>query len=246
MRDIGWIFSDNSIRGILAGRKTQTRRLIKRSNSLVDGYPVSKLLWSWLDFASPEVFVDAGPSPAGNPGPYLHVPNRETDSRRRVYPRWHVGQRIYLKEWWAARGKHTDRYPHLEIAANQAHFEIWYRAQCLEHGRERFNTDFLGKWRPALFMPRALSRITLTITEVRAQRLRDISVSDARAEGISEYGHEFRDEAWFPGDDLYRNSTSPENYFRLWDSLNGKHAPADSNPWVWAYTFEHSTVTRHA
>ncbi len=62
---------------------------------------------------------------------------------------------------------------------------------------------------------------------------------DAQAEGISEYGHEFRKMKDWPGDDLYRNRTTVENFAWLWDSINAKRDYAwQTNPWVWVVTFK--------
>jgi hypothetical protein len=75
-------------------------------------------------------------------------------------------------------------------------------------------------------MPRWASRITLEITDVRVQRLQEISEEDAEAEGVyswSEMG---------PLDICARPL-----FASLWDSLNGKRAPWASNPFIWALTF---------
>ncbi len=79
-------------------------------------------------------------------------------------------------------------------------------------------------WRPSIFMPRFASRITLIITDIRTERLQDITHKDALAEGVSY--------------DVSKEGGSPiERYKTLWDSINGKNHPWDSNPWVWVIKF---------
>lgn len=84
-------------------------------------------------------------------------------------------------------------------------------------------------WKPSIFMPRWASRITLRITDVRVERLQEISAADMRAEGI---------------DCLYENDGSISEHFTrqswvdLWDSINAKRGYGwDANPWVWVVSF---------
>jgi hypothetical protein len=75
-------------------------------------------------------------------------------------------------------------------------------------------------------MPRYASRITLEITDVRVERLQDISEEDARAEGIrgtesSEWGCE----------------GLLHDFETLWESINGEGS-WDANPWVWVVSFK--------
>lgn len=86
--------------------------------------------------------------------------------------------------------------------------------------------DWAGKFRQGMHMPRWASRLTLTVSEVRIERLQDISEGDAQAEGITF--------ARFAKD-----GTGPSfaaGYAKLWDDINGPGAWA-LNPWVAASTF---------
>ena len=103
-----------------------------------------------------------------------------------------VGQGLWVRETWAKAGEVGD---HTE-----------YRAD---------NPDPLsGRWRPSIHMPRWASRLSLTITDVRVQRLQDISEADAEAEG-------------FDCRDLFACT---------WVNLYGPKSWL-ANPWVWAITF---------
>ncbi len=114
--------------------------------------------------------------------------------------------------------------------------------------------EFLGKWRPSIFMPRVASRITLCITDVRVERLQDITEADAKAEGVAADDD-------FPCDDLpcpkcqgqgvhgalganygvteidcVECDTPVKRYRILWNSINGPGS-WDANPWVWGPCF---------
>ena len=103
-----------------------------------------------------------------------------------------------------------------------------------------------GDWtrpKPSIHMPRWASRLTLHVTDVRVQRLQDISEDDARAEGIE--AREIRavperwgvpPETWWFGTEAGRR-TAKAAFGDLWDSLNAERAPWARNPWVVAVTF---------
>jgi hypothetical protein len=86
------------------------------------------------------------------------------------------------------------------------------------------NDGWAHGWKPSIHMPRFASRILLEITDVRVERLQDISEADARAEGFSIGPPPCIDDpiGW---------------YRRLWDQINGSGA-WDANPWVWAISFK--------
>ena len=79
-----------------------------------------------------------------------------------------------------------------------------------------------NRWRPSIHMPRAASRILLKITEIRVERLKDITASDCVCEGI-----EFESDIF----------TTYNKFRRLWQSINGPESWA-KNPWVWVIEFK--------
>lgn len=82
----------------------------------------------------------------------------------------------------------------------------------------------------AIFMPRLDSRITLKITEIRAERVQWITEDDAKAEGAILEGWKI---------DGRMLATRIQYFKELWDSINAKRDyPWDSNPWVWVVAFE--------
>ena len=107
----------------------------------------------------------------------------------------------------------------------------WYR---LDHPEARSGGPRVDvKWRPSIHMPRWASRITLRITDVRVERLQDITQKDAIAEGAPEshssidrisrhFGYQDFSRSWFA---------------QTWEKINGPGA-WDANPWVWVIAFE--------
>jgi len=90
-------------------------------------------------------------------------------------------------------------------------------------------------WKPSIHMPRAAARIFLRITDIRIERLNDISEEDAIAEGIAieDDGHM----CWHYGYKDFRFILPEESFESLWESISGKDS-WESNPWVWVISFE--------
>lgn len=208
MKERPILMSGPNIQPILEGRKTQTRRIVKPQPDLVcEEGKHTKYSWRGGFYALrmyPANSMMLDHCPYGQPG-----------------------DRLWVRETWACRGKHTDSYSPLEISGNRSHFEIWYAASCIRDGRERFNTDFLGKWRPSIFMPRNLSRILLEITDVRVERLQEITPTDAMAEGVEGKGL---------NKDIVPDQGWRMAYRDLWKSINGAGS-WDTNPFVWVIEF---------
>jgi hypothetical protein len=91
------------------------------------------------------------------------------------------------------------------------------------------------KWKPSIFMPRWASRITLEITDVRVERLQDISEADAIAEGM--YTNEAAIKKLGLPADIKLTGSCVDKYRIVWESINGKKYPWSTNPWVWVVEF---------
>lgn len=221
LRERPIIMSAPMVRAILAGTKTQTRRLVKSNpGSSATGRTDIRIVricsgdhagsWSYLDFD-------------GVPGiswrPYSGAPTQAYPHPERCCPHGVTGDRLWVKEAFApdyfGYGKPGFRADWSEFAADV----------CPE-----------PKWNSPLFLPRRLSRITLEITDVRVQRVQDISEDDARAEGV---------EINVPRKALINGEPGEVRAFShrvafawKWDEINGKRATFASNPFVWAITFK--------
>lgn len=88
-----------------------------------------------------------------------------------------------------------------------------------------------GQWKPSIHMPRALSRLTLEITDIQVERVQDITPRDVVAEGLyHEPGEWGPDEAY---DHLIRA------FAALWDTINAKRGYGWAvNPWVWVLSYK--------
>ncbi len=88
------------------------------------------------------------------------------------------------------------------------------------------------RWRPSIHMPRWAARLFLRVTDVRVQRVHEISESDAIAEGVDPL-HIEKNRQFF-----HKNDCHALAFAELWSEAYSKTFPCASNPWVLAYTFE--------
>ena len=138
-----------------------------------------------------------------------------------VYARYQPGDILWVRETW-----NRIRYGNGVTVPFQA--EYWYKADDTSQ-----NPD--DKWRPSIHMPREAARIFLRVTDVRVERLQEITLSGCVKEGISFSMADTRPDQTY--------GVSPRELFSLvWDhTIKPKDMPAYSwraNPWVWVIEFE--------
>ena len=106
--------------------------------------------------------------------------------------------------------------------------------ECFTYKWEPGQSPF--KWTPAIHMPKAACRIWLEITDIKIERLKDISEEDAIAEGI--YEIEYKGISFnFSGGNPTGYAKPTGAFNALWESINGKDS-WELNPWVWVITFK--------
>ncbi|NNV55892.1 hypothetical protein [Limnovirga soli] len=98
--------------------------------------------------------------------------------------------------------------------------------------------------RPSLFMPKAACRTWLEITNIKVERLQDISEDDAIAEGVIEY-QDGTFKNYFKKKGLREQDgveclLAKGSFQSLWHSINGQEN-WDKNPWVWVISFKEVT-----
>lgn len=103
-----------------------------------------------------------------------------------------------------------------------------------------------NRWRPSIHMPRAASRILLEITDVRVERVHDISEADAISEGVESWVEDRMKsrpthyKIYYqtnPKDPDFYSSTAKVSFETLWQSINGPES-WNENPFVWVITFK--------
>jgi len=234
------MFQAPMIRAILAGKKTQTRRIVNWSPR-EDGL---NLAFSGLE---PGYYSSDNPSsgyvlrsrgygacwndrtwpahcPYGSPGDRMWVRETFSTDALTVYP---CPTAWYRADFSATEpdGNHSQDCGYSRLSGSRPPLADCFA--CAMNGR-RF------KWRSPIFMPRRLSRITLQITEVRLQRLKEITEDDAQAEGIPvgemmdvTVNGEAGRAAFFKARDAFAH---------MWNGIHRAHE-WKTNPWVWALTF---------
>lgn len=222
MKERPILMSGESVRAILDGRKTQTRRVV-----------------SW----QPEPGAWPGGLQYGVDGPGTcrkidaDYPDGPEDMIRCPYGS--PGDRLWVRETWG----HYQRGDATPVRGQPYDPEVVYRADDPDPDIPH---DFLWEpfwWRPSIHMSKKLARIWLEVLDVRAERLQEISEEDCEAEGVfNASGLHLADchyVIYHPDQPCHCGDNSPaEEFASLWDSLNAKRGYSwESNPWVWVVGF---------
>lgn len=243
------LFSAPMVRAILEGRKTQTRRVIKPQPTLPEGFKEYRwftgLTKSITRGGKTQVFdppvknsnlwyCSTEPCEYNELGDGTRIPHsRQADPFQFRCPYGKPGDRLWVREKF--------RY----------HFddELYY---CIQYGHDKSvikpkgltelqGMQFIDRceenegdnlWKPSIHMPRWASRITLEITDIRVERLQDISESDAKAEGAPQCLMD--DESKFYE---RKNGTYKTGFVGLWSHINGPDS-WEQNPFVWVIEFK--------
>ena len=206
MADRPIIFSPPMIRALLDGRKTQTRRIIKPSPEFCGGGR-SRDPQNWND-------PDAWGWENYDEGCWDLLSEGYTGR-----PFYAPGDRLWVREAFS--------YESLDVDRN-GFMPPWYWAD----GKPE-SGDFTRP-KPSIHMPRWASRLTLIVTDVRVQRLQEISEDDARAEGVTPHGGGWT--GYGRDADLWL-SNAKDGFRSLWNSIHGPGA-WDASPWVCAISFD--------
>lgn len=230
MKERPILFNGEMVRAILEGRKTMTRRIIKPQPTKED-YKLMRNIES-SNKKDKDLFF------------WGKFENYRLVGRDHVHfkcPFGEIGDRLWVRETWLydtfMEGEESDDIPQKN--------RVIYRATNPNYPM----TVGSWKWKPSIFMPRRASRITLEITNIRVERLNDISEEDAISEGIVGINVPSGGDDYY---DYWRNYAIPQNredlfpwfiskpiqsFKSLWESINGKDS-WEQNPFVWVIEFK--------
>lgn len=220
MKERPIIFNTQMVKAILEGRKTQTRRVI-----VLCGKAYKFMREHGYDSIQHDevIYPDGGGNWIGwdkdIPGLAEFTKEAYPNGEGFKCPYGQVGEKLWVRET-------LYRNPYFSEAGYVADNSAVMVNQTLGDALNwRWKSDTL----PAIFMPKEATRITLDITEIRVERLQEITDTDAVKEGIANGAY----------------AVSPIRSFqKLWDSLNEKQGYRwKINPWVWVISFRALNLT---
>lgn len=205
MRERPILFNTEMVKAILDGRKTCTRRAIKFSNGMT-GRPVGK----------------AGDS--SNPLGVMYPGGIKR-------PSYQLGDILYVRETWQ-KAWLVDEFDHIIDGTEKYYYAAGPEAPCFDFWVDPETGSHKDRmpWKPSIHMPKEAARIWLKVTDVRVERLQDITEVGAINEGCI--------------DDIeYAKGKSARNHFvDMWNKQS-RNQTLDkygwsANPWVWVIEFE--------
>ena len=224
------LFTAPMVRAILAGEKTQTRRVVKCPCLSFEGAAGQENNLAFWDTG----LVHRGRSLQDDPVTLAEM----------TCPYGEVGDRLWVRETFFCN---SFDYPE---PTEHARKNLYYRAEQPHHYTHDCEQEIILDWKPSIHMPRWASRLTLEITDIRVERVQDITEEDAQSEGCHSWIGSLEGRAsdnasnaacrWTKWLDPKAHTCSRRGEFAaLWDSINDKRGFGwKANPWVWAISFK--------
>lgn len=153
------------------------------------------------------------------------------------------GDRLWVRETWAGPLVDEDQMHLVEMNGWDSFRKPEHCQYRASGGTAEFfdyaKDETVCRWTPSIHMPRWASRILLEITDVRVERLRDITEEQAKAEGVQLYTDHAELGDWWHVEGIETYSADPRKSFELlWSSVGGDW---NANPWVWVVEFKRVT-----
>ena len=202
------LFNTEMVRAILDGKKTCTRRIVK-------GAIPDDAMWGYTMF-TPKGCISCRGVYADEYGEkFFRLPYQQGDI-------------LYVRETWCRYGKlddfdhvieGTEKYYYLADGENPTPYNCFL---VQRNGYDEYKDTPI--WHPSIHMPKEAARIWLKVTDVRVERLQDMTDDDAEAEGCFDY------------------TSTALGFPDVWDSTikksNLDRYSWQANPWVWVIEFE--------
>lgn len=228
MKSIGILFSTPMVIADLKNLKTMTRRTrgLNKINESPDDW-VCEGLQKYPDVYKCEPFWQFRNK---------NISEYSGERLRLLCPYGGIGDEIWLRETWAVSSFSANfaKEQQLQIAYKAGVFAL---DRDMTHDLEWRTVDYetwkkyaqpkYYSWHSSMFMPRWASRRKHILTDIRCERVKQITACDCVKEGLSTKFREHDAKV-----DLV------EQYSKLWDSLNGKKYPWNKNVWVWVLEWE--------
>lgn len=220
------LFNTEMVRAILDGRKTCTRRVIKPQPDEKHIYPLGYVTDS---------------TEKKNVGCFGFGIDEYSGSVQYAKQPYHPGDILYVRETWQCwRAHRYEATADIRFRAGGDDVRLQF-ANGSTDSIDRYDFDtFVHKWfshnrewKPSLFMPKEAARIWLKVTNVRVERLQEITIDEIRREGL---------EPRFKVKDKFSGDIARGRFLELWNSTIKKsdldRYGWDVNPFVWVVSFE--------
>lgn len=211
------LFNTEMVRAILDGRKDATRRIVK-------GFIPDDAVWGYTAFTPKGYISCRGTFADGYGEKFFKLPCEPGDI---LYVR-ETWQYLYELDGNEQIIEDTGKYYY--AATDTISFNTYVDENGLEHEHV--------PWKPSIHMPKEAARIWLKVTDVRIERLQDVTEDGAKAEGAIDN----RGFIHSPENEYDRIHTAREHFIKIWNSTIKKsdldRYGWDANSWVWVVEFE--------
>jgi hypothetical protein len=205
-KEIPILFSTPMVQAILEGRKTMTRIIVKDKTAL-----------QWLE---PDMFTPE------------FVANPDNNLCRYGKP----GDLLWVRESWCRACISEDGDNPIPGTGYKNYYRAddeWTKIEW--HHPDKEGPQSSPRWKPSIHMPKAAARIWLEVTEVRVERLQDISEEDAQSEGVNK-------DCPIGNMNVFQSAPYKYCFADLWERINGEESWTN-NPWVWVVSFKVLSTT---
>ena len=208
------LFNTEMVRAILAGIKTHTRRIAK-------GFIPDDAVWGYTAFTPKGYISCRGTFADGYGEKFFKLPCEPCDI-------------LYVRETWERFECRNCEGDERGICPKEPQKNVLDKHSCgcyMYRATDEISGD--AKWHPSIHMPKEAARIWLRVTDVRVERLQDITIDEIRKEGL---------EPRFDVKDKFSDGIARGRFLELWNSTVKKsdldRYGWDASPWVWVIEFE--------